>query len=272
MFFSLDLGGSTIDLLEFQGKEFRVCASLESNSIDKKDLETIFSAAQVSPADAQKIVLTGGHNRFFPSKFQEKTIEKISEIEAIGSGGAFLSKKKSALVVSMGTGTCCVGFREGRSEHIGGTGIGGGSLLGLCRTLCEEEDFEAIRRYISRGDAGMVDLSVAEIVGGGIGRLPGTATAANFAKAHSQCSKADLCAGVAHLVGQTIASVGVFAARAEHFETIVLGGKLVKIPEILTIIRRTADLYRTEVLIPPFAEFLTAVGAGILSAPDMTDF
>jgi len=264
VFFSLDLGGSTIDLLEFQGEKFRVRTSLESKNFDKKNLDAIFSAAKIEDSEYQKIVITGGHNRLLPSEFRGKAIQKISEIEAIGMGGAFLAKKKSALVVSMGTGTCCVGFREGKSEHIGGTGIGGGSLLGLCRVLCGEEDFEEIRKKISAGDATKVDLSVAEIVGGGIGRIPGTATAANFAKAHRTNSIADLSAGIANVVGQTIASVAVFAARAEKFETIILGGKLVKIPEILSIIRRTAELYHREVLVPPSAEFLTAVGAGIL--------
>ncbi len=169
----------------------------------------------------------------------------------------------------MGTGTCCVGFRAKNAFHVGGTGVGGGTLLGLSRVLLgEEKNFEEIQKTVARGDTARVDLSVAEIVGGGIGRVPGTATAANFAKANSKTSLPDLSAGMVNLVGQTIASVSVFAARAEKFETIILGGKLVKIPEIVSVLRRTAEIYHREILVPEHAEFLTAVGAGILAGEE----
>ena len=36
-----------------------------------------------------------------------------------------------AVVVSMGTGTAYVMADKGRVSHLGGTGVGGGTLLGL---------------------------------------------------------------------------------------------------------------------------------------------
>lgn len=262
MFYSLDLGGSTVDILRFDRNGFSVIKSLESKEIDKSSLKEIFRKANVDYSLAEKIILTGGHSRTFGSEFEGVPLNIVSEIDAIGTGGVFLAKTNSGLVCSMGTGTCFVSARKGIFKHVGGTGVGGGTFLGLSRTLLQTDTFSDLQQLVKNGESHSVDLLVAEIVGGGIGFVPSSATAANFAKASQQNSKNDIARGIANMVGQTIASLAVFAARTENHKKIILGGKLIRLPQIVEIAKKTADIYGRKIIVPEHAEYMSAIGAG----------
>lgn len=302
MFYSIDLGGSTVDVLEFNsdttqeqvwqhppapnlclskhmpsgtcapalGGRFIVRASLESMEVDKNDLEDIFAKANIDYTKAKKIILTGGHSRIFSGDFMDISIEVIPEIEAIGKGGIHLAKKTSGLVCSLGTGTCFVSVKNGKCTHVGGTGVGGGTLMGLCRKLFPPEkggeggfSFTDIQHLVEKGDTKNVDLLVKDIVGEGIGMVPETATASNLARLSGASKKADIAQGVANMVGQTIASLAVFAARTHEHENIILGGKLIRLPQIVEIAKKTAAIYGRNIIVPKDAEYLSAVGAGV---------
>ncbi|QQS59616.1 hypothetical protein IPN35_01895 [Candidatus Peregrinibacteria bacterium] len=266
MFYAIDLGGSTVDILQFEESGvFYPIASIDSQKTDKSDLSQIFFDANTTPEGATKIVLTGGHNRLFHTNWKGIPLQKISEIDAIGAGGMFLAKKSFGLICSLGTGTCCVSATKNTYQHVGGTGIGGGTFLGLSEAILGIRDFEVLKEMVSQGDPEKIDLLVEEIVGGGIGVVPGNATASNFAKAKQGTRPEDLARGIANIVGQTIASIAVFAARAEKHKDIILGGKLIFLPEIIETVKRTANIYGQKILIPNHAEYLSAIGAGVLA-------
>lgn len=274
MFFSIDLGGSTVDIVEFPHSfsgenSFVVRSSLESSEVDKNNLEEIFQKADINFSSAEKIVLTGGHSRTFSGNFHGIPLEVIPEIEAIGRGGVSLAKKHSALVCSLGTGTCFVSVKNGVCEHVGGSGVGGGTFLALSKMLLSDfQDkkkpfsFSDISLLVKNGNTKKVDLLVQDIVGRGIGIVPGSATASNLARLSSSAEKADIAAGVANMVGQTIASLAVFAAQTHNHTNIILGGKLVRLPHIIEVAQKTAALYKRNIFIPKNAEYLSAVGAG----------
>jgi type II pantothenate kinase len=134
--------------------------------------------------------------------------------------------------------------------------------LGLSRTLLGTDSFSEIKTLVDSGNSASVDLLVEEIVGGGIGFVPGSATAANFAKASSKNSKSDIARAVANMVGQTIASLAVFAARTEDHKKIILGGKLIRLPQVIEIVKKTADIYGRNIIVPKNAEYMSAIGAG----------
>jgi len=263
MHYSIDLGGSTVDIIQFlKGGYVHIC-SLESSSVDKSSLKNILDCAHVSDIqEASHLVLTGGHHRSFSDSFQGIPLKKVDEIQAIARGAAFLTGEKEALVCSLGTGTCCVLLKNEKGEHVGGTGIGGGTFLGLCRTLLREDDFFVLRDLVSQGNLSDVDLSVEEIVGGDIGMVPKEATAANFAKANAKTKPADLARGASNMVGQTIASVAIFLAKAHGQRTIILGGKLLRLPGIVEVLQKTAKIYDRILVIPEDAGIIGAVGAG----------
>lgn len=67
------------------------------------------------------------------------------EFDCIGKGGLWLSGLDEAIVVSMGTGTAMVYSKRGVAPvYLGGTGVGGGTLVGLSRMLLGTDNTEHI--------------------------------------------------------------------------------------------------------------------------------
>lgn len=218
----------------------------------------------MNPADFDEISVTGGKT----SNFDRSKFKVVGEIEAIALGGKFLAREKDLkdfVVVSMGTGTCFVHVNGDDFEHIGGTGVGGGTFLALSREFFGLKDVDEIRALYEKGSREKVDLSVEEVVGQGIGIVSGDVTASNLGKLARDVdfSKEDLAAGVVNLVGQTIATASCFAAKSVNAKALVLTGKLARIKAIVDVIKRTAKVYGIEVILPKDASYVAAVGAGI---------
>ena len=56
------------------------------------------------------------------------------------------------IVVSMGTGTSLVQCDKEGIRHIGGIGIGGGTLQGLARVMLKTDDIKQISLLAAEGD------------------------------------------------------------------------------------------------------------------------
>lgn len=69
---------------------------------------------------------------------------KVDEFYAIGYGGLYLLGKSSAIVVSMGSGIVYVKATENSIVHIGGSGVGGGTLIGLSEKLLKHQILEVL--------------------------------------------------------------------------------------------------------------------------------
>lgn len=258
---SIDLGGSTIDIVSFSDPHtIDLFKSIPSSSLDKSNLGEVLECADIDVHLIDRIVMTGGHTSSLPAVFMDKRIQTVDEIDSIGAGGLYLSNLDEALVISMGTGICMVKASKGQYAHVGGTGVGGGTLIGLSSLLIDEQDPATICELANQGDLGKVDLSVADIVGGGIGIIPGFATAANFGKLDG-ASKADIALGICNLIGQTIASLAHFAAQKHNLENIILAGRLHNIQVIVDIMKKTASMYKRNIIIPDKSEYSTAIGA-----------
>lgn len=287
---TLDFGASTVDAVWWKNDLPCRIVSFDTSEVDVRDLEVFLkkNAFELSSIDFFRV--TGGRSRFFPSRVFGKEVQKVDEIEAIGKGGMFLFQSdladvadfkcagdlkylldskyptNSILVVSMGTGTCMVKVEKGIFQHVGGTGIGGGTFLALSRLILGEADVQSVIKRFERGNAQHVDLSVLDIIGEGIGMVPAHATASNLGKVVGReiiFSKDDLAAGIVNLIGQTIATACVFAARAHKIETVVLTGKLTRIQMIMDVIFSIADIYKIHVILPKNAEYVSAIGAGV---------
>mgnify|MGYP000607277621 CR=1 FL=1 len=154
-------------------------------------------------------------------------------------------------------------YDEGRRTiHVGGTGVGGGTLLGLSERMLGTHDFEEIEMMAKKGDTGKVDLTVFDIVGGPIGIVPAEATASNFGKINADASKEDVAAGLFNLVCQVVGVVGAMAAKAYRLEEeVIVTGGLVRSALASSIIRNTMSLFGIHPCIPENCEYCTAVGA-----------
>lgn len=279
MIYSIDFGGSTIDVISRVNGKVKKSKSYERYPRFRHLTHLDFLKAHEKEfINAEKICVTGGRSRSLPKTFRGVPLEKIGEIDAIGKGGYILLKESlpsgklsgigRVLVVSMGTGTCMVEVGIGKdgylgSKHVGGTGVGGGTFIGLCKQLLDQTSPDALKKMFLRGDRKKVDLSVYDIVGSGIGVVPGEATASNLAKISGPIdfSKDDLAAGIVNLVGQTIGIAATFAAKAHKCDLVLLCGKLTEMEQVTEAVTYTGKMHGVKMLVPKGAGFVSALGA-----------
>ncbi|MFA5829674.1 MAG: hypothetical protein WC843_04220 [Candidatus Gracilibacteria bacterium] len=282
---SIDFGASTIDVIYWEGlieRKFLCIKSFErAEFFGDHDLKKFFERAEINLKKIEKIFVTGGRSRLYPDKIGGVLLVKISEIEAIGRGGYYMWKTDEAfgkrqksitqnfLVVSMGTGTCMVQVEVDekgyvKSQHVGGTGVGGGTFMGLSKLLLAEKDPQKLQKLFKNGNKDKVDLSVKDIIGSGIGLVPADATASNLGKLAREVdfSDADLASGIENLIGQTIGILAVFAAKASGSSCILLTGKLTRMKSIVRIIQKIGGIYQVPIFLPTDAAYVGSFGAG----------
>jgi len=267
----MDFGGSTVDVVYWNADVIDRIQSYERLEVATQSLDAFVEGVGLDLTDVESIYVTGGKTHAFVKIFNLIPVIRVNEIDAIGWGGAWLLKQEDeqidqCLVVSMGTGTCMVSFQGAEITHLGGTGVGGGTFQSLCTLLLKENNPECLVSLFKEGDLSRVDLSVGDIVGRGIGRVSSDVTASNLGKVSSSVeeidfSKADLGAGIANLIGQTIATAAVFAAKSENLETIVFTGKLIRITPIVDIILKVGELYGRKIVVPENGKAVSAIGA-----------
>jgi type II pantothenate kinase len=269
---AVDFGGTNIDVLIWQEGRFARAFFPSGRPISCALLRDVLIRAGAPLAALRWIAVTGGRHQELPDTIESTPIVKIAELRAVARGGLLASGRNEALVASLGTGTLFVGARGERVLHLGGSGVGGGTLLGLSRLLLGTADAPTIDALARRGDAARIDLSVGEIVGGGVGMIPPTATAAHFGKAAGivagtwigddrQPGREDVAAALMNLVGQTVLRLALLAASAHGFQTTILLGHLAELEGIAHTAAGMARLFGGEVIIPPHAGHAIALGA-----------
>ncbi len=268
MILGIDIGGSTTDIVGIDNNEifdlFTVEASDPTTSAYGA-LGKMLTKNMLDIADIDKIAITGVGSSYIDSTiFGIKTI-KVDEFEAIGLGGSFLSGINKALVVSLGTGTAMVNVNKSKIEHIGGTGIGGGTLLGLGKGILNIIDFEEIIELAKHGNLHKVDLTIGDISNEKVGTLNQSVTASNLGNIHKVASEEDYAKGILNLIYQNIGMLAVFGAQMTHNKDIVFTGKLAQIEEGINILKALRDnkSYDIKLHFPENATFSTAIGAAI---------
>jgi len=214
----------------------------------------------------QRVAVTGCYSRLIGKELLSIPVKKVDEITATGIGGLFMSSKRQALIVSVGTGTAIISALDcGRDiRHVGGTGVGGGTVMGLAKRMLGVNDFQALEALASKGNVNMADLTVGDIAGGPVGIVPAEATASNLARLNRKTSREDVTAGIFNLVSQVVGVVSVFAAKSCNLsEEIFFVGRLVQSPLVSNMINQTAKMFGYKSLMPKDGEYCTAWGAAL---------
>lgn len=264
----IDIGVSTTKILGLhEGKVF-------SPMLVKSDdpLSSIYGAFgkflstnKLTFIDIERIMITGIGSSYLTENIYGIPTGKVDEFDAIGKGGLFLSELEKAIIVSMGTGTSFVmADNKYGVKHIGGTGVGGGTLLGLSNTMLNVRNFNDLIKIAESGNLSTVDLNIADITREISDSLPLYATASNFGKISDLASKSDLALGIINLVFQTIGVISVFATQIYKINDVVLTGNLANIPQSDDIFKKVADMFHVKFYVPSNAEFATALGAAVL--------
>ena len=165
-----------------------------------------------------------------------------------------------------GLPTCKVGeFSASGIRHMCGSGIGGGTLGGLCHKLVGMERFGQIKKLAESGNLDHVDLTMKDITVHSAPTLDPDMTAANFGDLAEDATPADLAAGVVNLVLQAIGTMTVLACQCCDSKTVVLTGSMTTLPQAVTNFQLFEKLYGIHYIIPENATFATAIGAGLYS-------
>ena len=269
----MDFGITNLDGATLEGQIFQHGWRINCPGANLASLEAALEVGGVALETVTAIGTTGGKHRELPANWRGVPLVKVAEADAVGRGGLQLANLdggalESALVVSAGTGTAMYAVREHDCQHVTGSAVGGGTLLGLARFLIGTANPLEVAELAARGDPSQVDGTLLDVIGGGIGHLPPDATAVNLgrlAKLEVLPSREDVAAGLVTLVAQVIAVIALNAAKASQLERIVFVGHLMDLQPIQEAVKRVWGFYGVSQppIIPAQRGFATALGAAI---------
>lgn len=267
----IDIGGSTTKICAFDEAN-NLTAPLSVKATDP--LASFYGAFgkftqknNIALADIARVRITGVGSTFVEDTTYGLPTERVGEFSAIGRGGLYLSGLSEALVVSMGTGTAMVRASGKEYRYLGGTGMGGGTLIGLSRQILNVSNVQNICALAEGGDLTKVDLRIGDITQKNIiPTLPQETTAANFGKLSDLATPQDRACGIVNLVGETIGMMAIFAARGEGLSDIVLTGRLAEERAVTAVFHRLSELFHVRFLVPKNAQFGPVIGAALSEA------
>ena len=251
--------------------------------IDDKQLLTVPTFG----AHVKKWSVTGGGAYKFRTFFESLTPKPnyVDELGITALGAQELMKDKSHLhfygtgdkldqqflVVSMGTGVSFTLITPGQPrKHVGGSALGGGTLMGLAKLLIGVTDFEELLELASKGNSDTYDLLVSDIYGDSYGTtLKSNVTASSFAKVAIQDvegSREDIAAALMSTICYSVG--GQIAAIAQGHETstiVFVGGFLSEKGVIPNALARAATLFVPNItlVVPEHHRYAGALGAAI---------
>ncbi len=195
--------------------------------IPSTDLDAV--RQQIERWRPDRIMATGGGAKRLGERVAGLPPCWVPEIDAWARGGGVLARRQGLelppryVLVSLGTGTSVLEVQGDTGTRIGGTALGGGTLMGLGRLLIGVSSFEELTQLARDGDRRQVDLLVGDIYAAGGALLPPEVTAASFGKLAST-RDADLAHALLGMLGENIALICSALTRIHGMETVVFGG------------------------------------------------
>ena len=258
----IDSGSSTVKLVELDEKG-NLLHKLMLDKVPIKEAINIFIENEnIKKENIKQIVLTGVGKDEIEGNIYDIPTKKVDEFTAIGTGGLYLAKQRNGLIISIGTGTAFVESKGRKHKHIGGTGVGGGTLLNLCKKFGDVDSFQEINESILKGNLSNIDLTIQDVSNGEIVGLPKDTTSANFGRLKENISKDDIIAGICNMIFETIGMMAVFATRKQRRRNIIVIGNVAAMPYTRKVLNKIEKLHKgVKFIIPNNAEFGVAIGA-----------
>lgn len=267
----LDVGGSITKIIGFRAGRL-----LEETRVQANDpvasaygaLGKFLTLNDLQLDQVDSIHATGVGASYLDGRLLECKTVIVPEFEAVGIGGLYTASVDRAIVVSMGTGTSLIYAHDRQIRHIIGSGVGGGTLLGLAQVMLNVRDFKNIEEMASLGRLEEVDLSIGDISRDEIPGLSSSTTASNFGKVGDHVTPSDLALGIVNLVFQSVGTSAVLAARLEKVDKIVMTGNLMRVDKGREVLQGFSQLYKIDIIVPERAEYATAIGAALYIPQD----
>ena len=209
-----------------------------------------------------RVMMTGVGSSFIKSPLYGLDCRLVPEFECVGLGGLYLTGLDEAIIVSMGTGTAVIHAKHGESgvsvDYLGGTGVGGGTLVGLSKLTLGMDSIEHIEQLCEGGDLSKIDLRIKDISNPEVyPDIKTDLTAANFGNLSDLADKHDIALGIVNMVAETV------AARGCGINDVVLTGNLTQLPPICEVFASMRNSFSIHFTVPNMAQFSTVIGAAL---------
>ena len=263
----IDIGGSTTKIVGFDHDKnliepMFVTADDPITSIygafgkftDKNGLEL---------TDIERVMITGVGASYVGKPIYNLECQHTPEFRGIGLGGLYLSGLDEAIIISLGTGTAIVYAKKGEEPvYLGGTGVGGGTLVGLSKKILGVNKVETVDELAKAGNIDNIDLKIKHISKKDFG-LSGHMTAANFANISDTATQNDFALGIINMVFETVGMVAYFASKQFGIKDIVVTGNLTQMSQAPEIFKNLNEMFNMNFIIPENAQFSTVIGAAL---------
>ncbi len=276
----IDVGGSTTKIVGFRRKADGTNILMQPLFVRATDpITSIYGALGrytsengLSLDDIDRVMMTGVGSAYLDSPIYSLDCRAVPEFSGVGLGGLYLSGLDDAIIVSMGTGTALVhakrraggGPSDTTIEYLGGTGVGGGTLLGLTKKILGVDTISHIEQLSEGGDLSKIDLTIKDITRQDqFPEMSANLTASNFGNLSDLADSHDIALGLANMVAETIAMMAIFAARGHGIRDIVLTGNLTTITPIRRVFEGLGASFGVRFLIPENSNFGTVIGAAL---------
>lgn len=134
----IDVGGSTTKIVGIENEVVKSPMFVKATD----PVTSLFGAFGkyiydngITLSDIERVMLTGVGSAYIDQPLYDLPTARTDEFLANGLGAQYATPLEKLIVVSMGTGTSFVKVEGSQIQHIGGIGVGGGTLLGLSRLL-----------------------------------------------------------------------------------------------------------------------------------------
>lgn len=277
----IDVGGSTTKIVGFRKKSRELIAPMFVTATDPVTSAygafgkfTLANGLELE--DISCVKMTGVGATHITKPIYGLRCLRVSEFTSIGLGGLYLSGLERAIVVSMGTGTAInyakrIDERHADVEYLGGTGVGGGTLVGLSKKLLGLDTVEHIVSVCEGGHLENIDLRISDISPQSkYGDINEELTAANFGRVSDLATRSDIALGIVNMVGETVGMMAIFAARKYGIKDIVLTGNLACLDPFRRVFEGMNRSLDVNFVVPDDARYSTVIGATL--CPDYDDF
>lgn len=217
----------------------------------------------IKMADIKRIMITGAGAYKIKDELFGIPTRRVDEFRAIGVGAMYLAGRENIIIANIGTGTAIIEARKEGIAHLGGSGVGGGTILGLAKKLLSTSEFNGIMALAAQGNLNQVDLLLEDIMETDLSFLNRESTASNFGKMLDSAKSEDIAMGILNLVYQVIGMLSVFAAKSRDTDRVVVTGNGSSNSIGQKILADITAMYAVRFEYPADAEYTTAIGAAL---------
>lgn len=256
----IDIGASAVKVVVCGGENV-LAAYAEDGRPESMEqlLLSVLDKNGIQPGQISLAALTGVGAESCPFGLEGMKAVYVPELEATGEGGTWLAGCDRAVVVGLGTGTSLVLAKDGAFTHVGGSGVGSGTVRGLAKGLLGITDVSEFIALAEKGDLRQVDIQIRDLFSG-TDTLPLDLTASNLAKC-KEAEPADWAAGILNLALEVAGSHGALACAGFGVDTVIITGGLSTTEIAAKCYAKFDRLYPQTYIIPPHSGFATAIGA-----------